>query len=252
VVKLVRAHAKAPVAWFALEGDDTGGIAPEWVAAPAAQSPELQTFDLFIGGSAAGRLAMAVPGRHNLRNALAAMAACAQGYGVPVETLRAALPRFHGVRRRQDLLGAPDGVLVYDDFAHHPTAVDETLRALRARHPRGRLIAVFEPRSATACRAIHQEAYAKAFAAADSIVLAPRGRAAVDGAALDLDRLAADLTAAGRPAVALQDLDAVVREVATRAEPGDVVALLSNGAFGGVPARVVAALEQRAEAPRSA
>src|SRR6185312_15578798 len=90
-----------------------------------------------------------------------------------------ALTRFAGVKRRQELRGVADGVRVYDDFAHHPTAVLETLSGFRARHPEGKLIAVFEPRSATASRRIHQEAYAAAFAAADEILLAPVGRSEI-------------------------------------------------------------------------
>jgi UDP-N-acetylmuramate: L-alanyl-gamma-D-glutamyl-meso-diaminopimelate ligase len=133
-------------------------------------------------------------------------------------------------------------VLIYDDFAHHPTAVDETLRALRSRHPGARLMAVFEPRSATACRAMHQEAYARAFDAAARVIIAPRGRTRVDGDALDLDRLIQDLHTRGRDATAPATLDAVVDEIAAWAQPGDVVALLSNGAFGGVPARVLGRL----------
>ena len=245
-VRAIVSGAKAPVTWFALEGDDTGGIAPEWLAAPAIESGSAQTFDLFAGGAAAGRFTLPSPGRHNLRNALAALAACAEGYGSPLDKLRVALAKFAGVGRRQDLLGTPDGVVVYDDFAHHPTAVDETLRALAKRHPGARLIAVFEPRSATACRAMHQDAYAAAFDVAAQVILAPRGRAKVDGEALDLDRLVRDLGARGKDAIAARDLDAVVAEVTASARRGDVVALLSNGAFGGVPARVVAALAARA------
>ncbi|MEJ7734575.1 MAG: cyanophycin synthetase [Polyangiaceae bacterium] len=104
------------------------------------------------------------------------MAAVCHGYGVQVAAARAALATFGGVRRRQELLFEARGVRVYDDFAHHPTAVDETLRALRNRHPDGALWAVFEPRCATACRAIHQQAYLGAFGAATRVVLAPLGR----------------------------------------------------------------------------
>lgn len=248
VVRVVRAHARCPVAWFALQGDDTGDVAPEWLVAPALHDAGGQSFDLFVGGVLAGRFATRLAGEHNLRNAAAALAACAQGFGAPIDGLRRALAGFEGVRRRLDLLGSPDGVLVYDDFAHHPTAVDVTLRALRARHPGARRLAVFEPRSATACRAMHQRAYADAFEAAERVIIAPRGRAPIDGDSLDLDRLVADLKASGKVATAPRDLDAVVDEIAAWARPGDVVALLSNGAFGGVPARVVEALARRAGA----
>jgi UDP-N-acetylmuramate: L-alanyl-gamma-D-glutamyl-meso-diaminopimelate ligase len=132
---------------------------------------------------------------------------------------------------------------VYDDFAHHPTAVDETTRALRARHPDGALWVAFEPRSATACRAMHQHAYARAFDAADHVLLAPLGRASIpEGERLDLERLARDL---GPKAQAMPSVDAIVARLASEARPGDTVALLSNGAFGGIHERVLRALAER-------
>jgi UDP-N-acetylmuramate: L-alanyl-gamma-D-glutamyl-meso-diaminopimelate ligase len=242
VRRLVQKHARCEVAWYALDGDDTGGLAPEWLAHPAIEDETAQTFDVFAGGMSAGRFALPVPGRHNVRNALAAIAAAAQGYGAPLDRLKTGLAAFRGVRRRQDLLGSPKGVRVYDDFAHHPTAVDETLRALRSRHPTSRMVVAFEPRSATACRAMHQAAYAEAFGAADRIVIAPRGRAKIEGDALNLEKLVDDLRAKGKEAVAAKDAADVVREVTRDAASGDVVILLSNGAFDGVPRRVVEAL----------
>jgi UDP-N-acetylmuramate: L-alanyl-gamma-D-glutamyl-meso-diaminopimelate ligase len=139
-------------------------------------------------------------------------------------------------------------VCVYDDFAHHPTAVEETLRALRAKHRGGALWAVFEPRSATACRALHQQAYVGAFDAADRVVLAPLGRTNVPEAErLDLARLARDL---GPKAEVAASPEVIVERIAREVHAGDVVALLSNGAFGGVPARLLEALAQRADEPQ--
>jgi UDP-N-acetylmuramate: L-alanyl-gamma-D-glutamyl-meso-diaminopimelate ligase len=233
---LVARHARARVAWVALERDDTGDVTAGWTAAPAAPLASMagaaQAFDLFAGGVSCGRFTMAVPGHHNVRNAVAAIAACAEGFGASVNALRGHLATFEGVRRRQDLLGEPRGVRVYDDFAHHPTAVEETLRALRARHPSGALWVAFEPRSATACRALHQAAYAGAFGAADHVLLAPLGRAGLsEGERLDLDRLARDL---GPKAQVMPSVAAIVERVVGGAAPGDTVALLSNGAFGGI------------------
>jgi UDP-N-acetylmuramate: L-alanyl-gamma-D-glutamyl-meso-diaminopimelate ligase len=246
--------SSARVVWYALEGDDTGDVTPTWLGAlvsntisseKAAQNAEnLQAFDLFAGGVSCGRLALRVPGAHNVRNAIGAMAACTEGFGVSISDARAALAHFDGVRRRQDLLGTPGGVFVYDDFAHHPTAVDETLRAIAARHPSGKLIAVFEPRSATACRSLHQKDYVTAFGAAARVVLAPLGRSNVPEAdRLDLARLASDI---GPRAIAAKNADEIVADVTAHAHAGDVVALLSNGAFGGIHAKVLAALESRA------
>jgi UDP-N-acetylmuramate: L-alanyl-gamma-D-glutamyl-meso-diaminopimelate ligase len=236
---IVAEESRARVAWYALEHDDTKDLTPTWLGATADGA---QTFDLFAGGVACGRFSLRIPGRHNVRNALAAIAACAEGFGIDVDDARVHLAKFEGVRRRQELIGEPRGVRVYDDFAHHPTAVNETLLALRSRHPGGTLWAVFEPRSATACRALHQQAYARAFDAADRVLLAPLGRTNVPANdRLDLQRLARDI---GPSASLMQDVDAIVARIADDARPGDVVAILSNGVFGGVHGKVLAALNQ--------
>jgi len=201
------------------------------------------TFDLYAGGSACGRLLLPLAGRHNLSNALAAIAAIVEGYGVKVHELARPLAEFAGVRRRQEIIGRPRGIVVIDDFAHHPTAVRETLAALRLRFPTGRLFAIFEPRSATACRAMHQEEYATSFDAADVVLLPPLGRAGLPPSErLDLDRLAEDLRRAGKEAVAFPGIDPIVLELQRRAQPGDTIALLSNGAFGGIHGKLVEAL----------
>ena len=243
VVEVVRASAKAEIAWFALQGDDTNGQPPHWLGAPAGEDASGQAFDLYAGGVMAGRVALKMPGHHNVRNALAAIAAAAQGYGVPLKTAISAMATFEGVRRRQDLLFVQRGISVYDDFAHHPTAVDETLRALRSRHPTGALWAVFEPRSATACRAIHQEQYARSFGAADRVVFAPLGRSDIPEAErLDLPRLVREIEAHGSRAQAAESVEAIIATIAREARPGDTVALLSNGAFGGIYEKLKGAL----------
>lgn len=238
---IVSSESRAKVAFYALEHDDTGDVTPTWVGAPAANLADgSQTFDLFAGGMSCGRFSLRVPGRHNVRNAIAGVAACAEGFGASVRDARGHLGAFEGVRRRQDLLGQPRGIHVYDDFAHHPTAVDETLRALRARHPRGALWVAFEPRSATACRALHQRAYADAFDAADHVILAPLGRTNIPAdERLDLDWLARDV---GPKALALAGVDAIVSHLVSHARPGDCIALLSNGAFGGIHGKLIGEL----------
>ncbi|HET9933808.1 MAG TPA: Mur ligase family protein, partial [Polyangiaceae bacterium] len=243
LVRSVAEKSRAEVAFFALEGEDTGGVAPHWLAAPALSGPTGTAFDLFAGGMLAGRFATTLPGRHNIKNAVAAIAAAAQGFGARLKELGTALGSFEGVRRRQELLGSPGGVAVYDDFAHHPTAVRETLDALRARHPSGRLIAVFEPRSATACRKLHQSEYPRAFGAADLVLFAPLGRTNLSSdEMLDLDRVVEDIRAQGKHAERCSTIDAVGARVKELAKPGDIVALLSNGAFGGLPRRLATEL----------
>ena len=237
---VVQEHARARIAFYALDGDDTGDVTPTWLAALSIVDEGRQLFDLFAGGVSCGRYALPIPGAHNVRNAVAAIAACAEGFGANVTSARTTLAAFQGVRRRQDLLGEPRGVRVYDDFAHHPTAVDETLRALRTRHPIGALWAVFEPRSATAVRNLHQDAYVRAFAAADRVLLAPLGRANIpQPERLDLARLARDI---GEKAEACADVDEIIERIATEALRGDTVAVLSNGAFGGLHQRLLSRL----------
>jgi UDP-N-acetylmuramate: L-alanyl-gamma-D-glutamyl-meso-diaminopimelate ligase len=243
VVDIVGAHARADVAWYALEGDPLHGMAPRWLGAEAGTDANGTLFDLYAGGVAAGRFLMPLGGRHNVANTVAAIGAVVEGYGVKLHEVARPLAAFRGIKRRQEVIGEPRGIVVIDDFAHHPTAVRETLSALRARYPSHRLVAVFEPRSATACRAMHQSAYARSFGAADEVLLAPVGRAGLPGESLDTERLAADLRAAGTTAAAYPDVETIVQALVATARPGDVIALLSNGAFGGIHQRLLAALD---------
>jgi UDP-N-acetylmuramate: L-alanyl-gamma-D-glutamyl-meso-diaminopimelate ligase len=243
VVEATRASAACRVSYYALEGDDTFGVQPEWLGAPGTIIDGMQEFDLYIGGVACGRMRTSAAGVHNVRNAVAAIAAAAEGYGCPVRELVRAISTFEGVRRRQDLVGEVRGVRVYDDFAHHPTAVSETLRALRAKHPSGRLFAVFEPRSATACRALHQSAYGDAFRSADQVIIAPLGRANIPAEErLDVSRLVQAIASSGSRAAAPPDVDAIVASLIADVQSGDTIALLSNGAFGGIHRKLLEAL----------
>lgn len=238
---IVGSEARGRIVWYALDGDDTGEVTPGWLGALAAMQPDgAQTFDLFAGGVSCGRYVLRVPGRHNVRNAIAAIAACAEGFQLSERDARVHLASFEGVRRRQELVGEPRGIHVYDDFAHHPTAVAETLRALRARHPDGALWVAFEPRSATACRATHQDAYARSFRDADHVFLAPLARTTIPaGERLDLQRLAREL---GPKARAVSNVDEIVTLVSANARPGDTIAVLSNGPFGGIQRKLIDAL----------
>lgn len=249
--EVVRLTQKAPcsVAYYALEGEDTQGVAPHWLAAPALEAEEGISFDLFAGGVLAGRYLSPLPGLHNLKNVTAALAACAQGYGVPLHSLFEPLTQFPGVKRRQELRGVADGVRVVEDFAHHPTAVRVTLEALRKKYRTGKLLVLFEPRSATACRRIHQEAYAQAFDAADLVLFAPVGRPDLPEAEkLDTAQLARELLSSGRSAHATGALDELASLTLAHAQPGDTVVALSNGAFGGIYETLLNQLAARAAA----
>ena len=214
---------------------ESSSSSADWIGIPVGQD----AFELFIDRKSAGIWKTPLLGRHNALNTLAALIVSHRAAGVPLKELADALPGFKGVRRRQELVGTPGGVSVYDDFAHHPTAVKETLSALSKLHPRGRLIAAFEPRSATACRKLHQDRYVEAFDDAGSVIIAPVGRDLPDGEKLDTRLLAERISARGVPATSASSLDDVLDRIANWASPGDGVALLSNGGFGGLGRRIL-------------
>ena len=242
VVELTR-HARCRVSFYGTEDKKSYAPAIHWQGAIASSDASGTSFDLYGGGSYFGRVASPLSGHHNLQNVLAAFAAAAEGFGAKVDKLIEALARFEGIKRRQELIGTPGGVLVYDDFAHHPTAVRETLGGLKRRHPDGKLFAVFEPRSATACRALHQDAYPGSFSEADIVMLAPLGRSGLaPEEALELCKIDEQLAQSGTPASVMPDVDSIVAALKMQANAGDVVALLSNGAFGGIHSLVLNAL----------
>jgi UDP-N-acetylmuramate: L-alanyl-gamma-D-glutamyl-meso-diaminopimelate ligase len=193
-----------------------------------------------------------VPGRHNLLNALAVWTV-ARHDGLAAEDLAAAFGRFAGVRRRQEELGTARGVTVVDDFAHHPTAVGETVPALRQRYAGRRLVVAFEPRSLTAGRGMFFDAYAKAFAAADAVFLAPLFHANRLGAneRLDLPRLATVLGSAGIHCAAAATLEDLRARLLDFLAPGDVVVTMSSGSFEGLPHALLDALGKRDREVRS-
>ncbi|MBW2261555.1 MAG: hypothetical protein JRG91_06225 [Deltaproteobacteria bacterium] len=187
-------------------------------------------------------------GAHNAANAASAIALCVEHAGVDPDVLRQALPAFEGVARRQEVAGSAGGVEVLDDFGHHPTAISVTIQGLRAGlPPDGRLIAVFRPASATACRSIHQDEYALALARADAAVVAPLARTNIPQAErLDLEKLAADVERSGGRAVLAPDLEAIPAAVARLARPGDRVVFFSNTDPGTLLADTLKLLAQRA------
>jgi UDP-N-acetylmuramate: L-alanyl-gamma-D-glutamyl-meso-diaminopimelate ligase len=181
-------------------------------------------------------------GAHNVRNALAAVAVATE-VGVSPERIGEALRTFAGIKRRLEVVGRAGGVTVYDDFAHHPTAVAETLAGLRAAHPSSRIWAVFEPRSASSCRRVFQEDFANAFSAADEILLAPVFRSTLPEAErLSLPRLVRDLVGRGKSARETASLEEIIDTVVRERRDGDLVIMMSNGGFGGIHRRLLQAL----------
>ncbi|MEM9073255.1 MAG: Mur ligase family protein [Myxococcota bacterium] len=244
-VREVAKKARCRVRFYGLEGDDCGDVSPIWSAALGKPGLQITPLDLYGGGTYLGRVNSPLSGAHNARNVLAAIALAAEGAGAEVSDLMNAVGVFAGVRRRQELLAVAGGVHIYEDFAHHPTAVRETLRGLKARHPEGRLFAAFEPRSATASRNLHQAEYPDAFRAADVAILAPVGRAIEAEERLDIDAIAQVIRDNGRAAKACATMDAVV-EALQDAKPGDAVVLMSNGHFGAIYDRVILSLTRQA------
>ena len=241
LVREVASAAPCKVRFYALDGDECGDIQPMWLGMLAPGG----AMDLFGGGSLCGRANLPLVGRHNARNTVAALAMASEAAGAPLDRLIAALPGFLGTKRRQELVGITNGVHVYDDFAHHPTAVKETLAGFKER-ARGKLIAVFEPRSATASRRLHQEAYPAAFGPADVCILAPVGRSEIAAEEkLDTHAIAEAITNRGDQACACASVEEAVDAAAAAAKPGDTIVVMSNGRFEDAPDRILLALLQR-------
>jgi UDP-N-acetylmuramate: L-alanyl-gamma-D-glutamyl-meso-diaminopimelate ligase len=223
-------------------------VEADWVAEDVRVTPAGSSFRV-VQRTSGGRLGhgafeMKLAGEHNVRNALAAIAA-ANTAGVSPHQAREGLAAFRGVKRRLELRGVARGVAVYDDFAHHPTAVRVTLEALRAETAEGRLIAVFEPRSYTSRTRVFQDDFARAFDAADLVIVAAAHlpEKVPVGQRLSEEDLVQGVKARGRTAEFVPTVEAIVGRLAPTLSAGDRVVVLSNGGFGGIHARLLAALE---------
>ena len=174
-------------------------------------------------------------GEYNVWNATAA-AALAANYEIPKDTIAEALKTFRSVKRRLEVTAQVHGITIVDDFAHHPTAIEQTIRALRARYPQSRLWVVLEPRSNTMRRNVLQDALAHSLALADEVIVAAifKSEAIPEAERLDLNRVIAEIQKHGKQARILADADAIVNAIAPDLHDGDVVAILSNGGFGGI------------------
>jgi len=232
--------AQSPVETFGL------GEGADWRAVDVKPAADGWHFRLRRRGADLGEFRLGVPGEHNLRNALAAIAA-ASAAGVDPEAARPALARFGGVKRRLEIRGRVAGVTVYDDFAHHPTAVRETLRALRTLLPAGtgRLVAVFEPRSYTSRTRVFQEEFARSFQQADRVIVSA---AHLPGKVPEKDRISESelvraISELGKDARFVPGVDHIVSLLAAELREGDRVVVLSNGGFGGIHDKLLRALD---------
>jgi UDP-N-acetylmuramate: L-alanyl-gamma-D-glutamyl-meso-diaminopimelate ligase len=221
-----------------------------WRATALDADAEGTHFDVLRDGVLLARAHTPMHGRVNVENSLAALATL-DVLGVPVADAVAALPRFRGVKRRLEVRGEAHGVTVLDDFAHHPTAVAASIDAARARFPGRRLVAVFEPRTNTSRRRIFQQRYAEVFDGADRVVVRVVPDAPIYSATGEVTErfsareLADALAARGADAVAIDGVDAIVTQVAVESRAGDVVLVMSNGDFGGIWEKLLAALRAR-------
>jgi UDP-N-acetylmuramate: L-alanyl-gamma-D-glutamyl-meso-diaminopimelate ligase len=232
----LKKFAVSPVQTFGLAAD------AEWRAGDVTVSPSGQSFGVWHEGVHYADLQIPLFGLHNVRNALAAVAV-AHASGVPARTIAEGLLMFRGVKRRLDAVGEVRGITVYDDFAHHPTAIAETLAGLRAANPHRRIWAVFEPRSASSSRKVFQRDFAKAFGPADEVVIAPVFRTSLpESERLSQDELIADLQSDGQRARLASSIDDIVATVAREGRQGDLVVFMSNGGFGGIHQKTLAAL----------
>jgi UDP-N-acetylmuramate: L-alanyl-gamma-D-glutamyl-meso-diaminopimelate ligase len=215
----------------------------DWRATDVRPEAGGSRFRLLVRGRDEGEFTLALGGEHNVRNALAALAAAAEA-GVEPRAAREALAAFRGVKRRLEVRGVAGGVTVYDDFAHHPTAVAATLAALRALGGAGRLVAVFEPRSYTAKTRAFQDGFARAFAGADRVIVAASH---LPGKVPEAERLSEaglveGIRRHGGDAAFLPTVPEIVLALARELRPGDRVAILSNGGFGGIHEKLLQAL----------
>ena len=230
------AHAVSPVETFG-----TSDVAT-WQASAIEHGDGVTRFSVRRRGEPFGQFESPLLGLHNVRNALAAIAVGGR-VGLGAAQLAEGVRSFKGIKRRLETVGVRQGVTVLDDFAHHPTAVRETLAALRTGYPSRRLWAVFEPRSNSSCRRVFQDDFADAFGDADEVVIAAVFRSSIpESERLSPERLADDLRRQGQRARHIPGVEEIVRTIVSERRDGDIVVLMSNGGFGGIHQRLLHAL----------
>lgn len=241
-VRIARARANCTVETYAA-GED---VDTDWVAKNIQTTEAGSHFEVFYKGAFLLDTTLPLGGRHNVENVLAGIAA-AYHRGVSAAALAKGVSSYAGVRRRQEVRGEFGGIKVIDDFAHHPTAVKETIAAVAGRNPGRRLLAVFEPRSNTSRRSLHHDEYTRSFDGAAWAALAKPAPTDMvpKEEQLDVEKLCADISQRGTPAEAFAEPEAIVSRLMEVARPGDAILAMSNGAFGGFVGKLLAALEAR-------
>jgi UDP-N-acetylmuramate: L-alanyl-gamma-D-glutamyl-meso-diaminopimelate ligase len=214
-----------------------------WRLGPITVDPPWTTFDVLKAGSRFARFRTRLIGTHNLLNALAAIAV-ADHLGLSAAALSGALETFEGIRRRQEIRGEKRGIVVMDDFAHHPTAVRETIAAVKAAFPGRRIIAVFEPRTNSSMRKVFQPVYPASFEGADRVCIRrpPRLDKVPEAERFSSEELVAELNRRGKAAGFFADTDQIIDHLAQTTAPGDVILVMSNGGFDNIHERLLASL----------
>jgi len=225
---------------------ETFGLSDDakWQARYIDFTGDVTRFTVFKDGQNWGEIESHMIGEFNVRNSLAVIVA-ADAWGISKEKIQEAFDTFKSVKRRMEVRGCERGVTVIDDFAHHPTAVEETLKALRMKYDGRRLVAVFEPRSWSSRLAVFQEPYSKAFSYSDYVIIAGvynTSKASEFGKVLDVDELVKDIGLQGKPAMSFPDADAIIEHLVPELKDGDVVAIMSNGGFGGIHEKILTQL----------
>ncbi|MGA9207194.1 MAG: UDP-N-acetylmuramate:L-alanyl-gamma-D-glutamyl-meso-diaminopimelate ligase [Terriglobales bacterium] len=220
----------------------------DWQIREIRFEPGRTTWAVFHGGQRWADFEFALAGDYNVLNATAA-AAMASGYGIAPETIYSALVTFKSVKRRLEVKAEVNGITIIDDFAHHPTAIAGTLRALRTAYPGRRLWVLFEPRSNTLRRKIFEGELIESLALADQVIVASvyRADAIPEAQRLSVGAIVDGLVRVGKPAREMADADAIVAAIASELRSGDVVAILSNGGFGGIYDKLPQRLNSRNE-----
>jgi len=240
--KEAASRARCPVAFYG-DGEPRG-----WQARNVRARGGESWFEPFYGEKSDGEVKLGMIGRHNVSNALAAYA-MARELGVEREVIREGMASFSGIKRRQELKGEVGGITVLDDFAHHPTAVKETIEGVRNAYPGRRLWAIFEPRSNTSRRRIFAREFPQALGLADRVVLAglyqpekipQQERLCPEEVVEEINRASGDSRA-----VFIEKADEIARQVSAQAEQGDVILVMSNGGFDGVQEKILLLLKQK-------
>lgn len=233
----------APVQYFSFEGDSPIDGSKGWTARDVKFGESGTALTVLRDGIPWGDLTMPMTGAFSVRNALAVVAA-ATAVSADPQAIAQAFATYKSVKRRMEVRGEVRGVVVIDDFAHHPTAVRETIHAMRQKYPGRRLVAIFEPRSYTAQRREFQADYESALGFADEIVFARlfHPERYTKETAIDVDGLIASWQKQGKPASYIPDPDRIVEYITPRLKPGDVVLIMSNGGFGSIHEKLLKSL----------